>query len=102
MAVNILKLNCLADIRPIAVGETIRRPTGKHQTTSNHFNLGVACSAGSERVIHSLRNMIDCHWKDDSFAVIKIDTKNTFNLVSRQVLFSECVSVFPELALWAA
>ena len=46
--------------------------------------------------------MIDSHWKDEDFAVMKIDMKNAFNLVSRQVLLSECVSVFPELAPWAA
>ena len=45
--------------------------------------------------------MIDSHWKDEDFAVMKIDMKDAFNLVSRQDS-SLSVSVFPELAPWAA
>ena len=40
---------------------------------------------------------IDEHWGDDDFAVLKIDMRNAFNVVSRQSLLSECAKHFPEL-----
>ena len=37
------------------------------------------------------------HWNDDDFAVVKVDMRNAFNLVSRQALLDECAVHFPEL-----
>ena len=45
---------------------------------------------------------MDQHWFDDEFGVLKIDMKNAFNLVSRQVLLSEYAKHFPELFPWSA
>eukprot|EP00731_Ephydatia_muelleri_P021902 Em0014g493a len=106
-----LKKPAPGDIRPIAVGESIRRLTGKclcvalKEKAASFFEpsqFGVACPNGAEKVIHGLRACIDKHWFDDDFGVLKIDMKNAFNLVSRQALLSECAKHFPELFPWVS
>ena len=86
------------DIRPIAVGEALRRLTGKclcavlKSKASEFFapfQFGVACPAGAEKVIHGLRHCIEEHWEEEDFVVLKIDMCNAFNLVSRQALLDE-------------
>ena len=100
------------DIHPIAVGETLRRLTGKclcalvREKASDFFQplqFGVSCTMGSEKVIHGLRQCMDEHWDSDDFVVLKIDMNlNAFNLVSRQALLDECATFFPELLPWAS
>ena len=102
---NLTALNKPApgDIRPIAVGESIRRLTRKclcvalKDKAASFFEpsqFGVACPNGAEKVIHGLRACMDKHWFDDDFGVLKIDMKNAFNLVSRQALFLNVQSTF--------
>eukprot|EP00731_Ephydatia_muelleri_P026850 Em0018g950a len=64
-------------------------------------DLGVACPHGTEKVVHGLRKCTEEHWGDEDFAVLKTDMRNTFNLISRQALLSECSLFFPELLPWA-
>ena len=99
------------DVRPIAVGETLRRLTGKclcslvKDKASSFFEplqLGVACPHGTEKVVHGLRKCIEEHWGDEDFVVLKTDMRNAFNLISRQALLSECSLFFPELLPWAS
>ena len=99
------------DIRPIAVGEALRRLVGKcvcaveKSKASDFFapyQFGVACAAGAEMVIHGLRSCMDDHWTDENFTVLKIDMRNAYNLVSRQALLDECSIQFPELLPWAS
>ena len=98
------------DIRPIAVGEALRRLTGKclcalvRSKASEFFQphqFGVACPMGAEKIVHGLRACVEKHWLEENFVVLKVDMKNAFNLVSRQALLSECAKHFPELYPWA-
>ena len=41
-------------------------------------------------------------WHNNDFIVWKVDVKNGFDMVSRQVLLSECSIHFPELLPWAS
>ena len=75
-----------SDIRPIVVGETLRRLMAKclcltiREKARDLFQplqVEVACS---ERIIHGLRNCIDDHWDDDDFVVFKVDMRNAFNI----------------------
>ena len=109
IALNKLKDGSPPDIRPIAVGESLRRLTGKcicaliKDKASDLFQplqLGVACSSGSEKIIHGLRKSIEDHWMEEDFVVFKIDMQNAFNLVSRQAVLDECATSFPELLPW--
>ena len=99
------------DIRPIAVGETLRRLVGKclcqitNGKASNYFSphqFGIACPSGAEKIVHGLRSCIEEHQNEQNFVVMKIDLCNAFNLVSRQALLDECSAHFPELLQWAA
>ena len=98
------------DIRPIAVGEALRRLTGKclcalvRSKASEFFQphqFGVACPMGAEKIVHGLRACVEKHWLEENLVVLKVDMKNAFNLVSHQALLSECAKHFPELYPWA-
>ena len=97
------------DIRPIAVGESLRRLTAKCLCVEmktkavdffNPFQYGVACPFGAEKFAHSVRSCVEKHWMDEDFGVLKVDMRNAFNLASRQILLSECEKHFPELLPW--
>ena len=105
------KFNCPPDIRPIAVGEAIRRLAGKclcviTKEKAHDFlaplQLGVACPAGAEKIIHGLRGCVDEHWHDADFAVLKIDLHNAFNQIFRQAVLDACGLHFPELLPWSS
>ena len=66
------------------------------------FQRGVACAAGAEKIAHGLRDCVEENWHVEGFTVLKIDLVNAFNLVSRQVLLSECGTHFPELLPWVS
>ena len=94
------------DIRPIVVGEALRRLTRKCLCTMARvkaseffgpFQLGVACPAGVEKLVHGLCRCIRDHWEDDDFVV---DLRNAFNEVSRKALLEECATHYPELFRW--
>eukprot|EP00731_Ephydatia_muelleri_P021996 Em0014g587a len=111
IALNKNKEGCPTDIRPIAVGETIRRLTGKcmcalvKDKATEFFQplqLGVACRAGAEKVVHALRGCIEEHWMDEDFVVLKVDMRNAFNIVSRQAVLDECATLIPELLPWVS
>ena len=99
----------MQDIRPIVAGEALRRLTGKclcilmREKASEFFDphqLGVACPAGAEKLIHNFRRCLTDHWGDDDFVVCKIDLSNAFNEVSRNALLTECATHFPLLFKW--
>ena len=80
------------DIRPIAVGEALRRLTGKclcalvRSKASEFFQpylVGVACHMGAEKIAHCLRAQVEMHWLEENLVLMKVDMKNAFNLVSR-------------------
>ena len=82
-ALNKFKPGCNPDIMgPFAVGETLRRLTAKclcalvkvkASSCFQPLQLGVACTSGSEKVVHGLRKCIDNHWDDEDFVVLKIN-----------------------------
>ena len=111
IALNKIKEGCPRDVRPIAVGETLRRLAGKcvcailKDKFADFFHplqYGVACRAGAEKVIHQVRECMEEHWMDEDFVCFKVDMKNAFNLVSRQTVLEECATFYPELLPWVS
>ena len=108
-ALKKIKPNSPPDIRPIAVGETLRRLTGKclcalvKEKASDFFQplqLGVACASGTKEIVHGLRRCVEDHWLDNDFAVIKIDMKFSgklflFKLLSRTSSLGNTVLQLP-------
>ena len=106
-----IKEGCPYDVRPIAVGEILRRLAGKcvcavlKEKAADFFHplqYGVACQAGAEKIMHRVRNCIEEHWMDEGFMCFKVDMKNTFNLISRQSILEECATFYPELLPWVS
>ena len=64
--------------------------------------FGVACKAGAEKIVHSLRRCIEDNWLSDDFVVFKVDMSNVFNMVSRQAVIDECATFLPELLPWVS
>ena len=92
VALSKVKAGSPPDIRPITVGETLRRLVSKclcqivKMKASEFFSphqLGAACQYGVEKVVRVLCCCIEEHGNEDDFVVMKIDLKNSFNLVSR-------------------
>ena len=111
IALNKIKEGCPRDVRPIAVGETLRRLAGKcvcailRDKFADFFHplqYGVACRAGAEKVIYQVRECMEEHWMDEDFVCFKVDMKNAFNLVSRQTVLEECATFYPELLPWVS
>ena len=63
------------------------------------FQLGVACPAGADKLVHGLRRCIRDHWENDDFVACKIDLRSAFDEVTRKALLEECVTHFPELSV---
>ncbi|KAL5514970.1 hypothetical protein EMCRGX_G000068 [Ephydatia muelleri] len=70
------------DIRPIAVGEALRRLTGKCLCAAlrskmasffEPYQFGVAFPCGAEKIAHGLRTCIEQHWSENDFGVLKVD-----------------------------
>ncbi|KAL5499697.1 hypothetical protein EMCRGX_G011154 [Ephydatia muelleri] len=113
IALNKNKEDSPPDIRPIVVGESLRRLAGKcicaslKEKTSEFFfqplQFGMACRAGAEKIVHSLRNCIEEHWMQEAdFVVFKVDMTNSFNLVSRQAVLDECSAFSPKILPWVS
>ena len=75
------------DIRPNAVGESLRTLTAKCLCVEmktkaadffNPFQYGVACPFGAEKIAHSVRSCVEKHWMDEDFGVIKVDMRKCF------------------------
>ena len=65
--------------------------------------FGVACRAGTKKIVHSLRNCIEEHWmQDKDFVIFKVDMTNAFNFVSRQAVLDECSVFPPEILPWVS
>ena len=110
-ALNKSKEGSPPDVRPIAVGETLHRITGKcicailRNKISSFIQpsqFGIACKAGAEKIVHSLRSCIEDNWLSDDFVVFKVDMSNAFNMVSRQAVIDECATFLPELLPWVS
>ncbi|KAK8720595.1 hypothetical protein OTU49_013221 [Cherax quadricarinatus] len=91
-------------IRPIAVGNTLRRLVSKAAVRSIRAQaammlqpnqLGFGVSQGSEAAVHATRAYINNLPEDN--AVVKLDFKNAFNLLKRDVVLAAVQEHFPGL-----
>ena len=96
-------------IHPIAAGNVFRRIASKcvcqlnqsrFQTTLGKLQVGVACPAGAESVVHATRICVDTHFDSQEFVLLKVDFANAFNSISRDALLEQVRSLFPDLLPW--
>ena len=99
-------------VRPIAVGETLRRLVGKclarHEDVTHQLEgvflpsqVWVGIAGGAEAVAHSVSCLVEEHGHDPDLALLKVDFENAFNSVSRAALLEAVQTEFPSLARWA-
>ena len=99
------------DVRPIAVGEVLRRLTSKclcsavrsdAQRFFGSLQVGVACPLGLEAAIHTISQYCERNATSTSKIVMTIDFHNAFNSLDRNALLAACRRDFPTLAAWAS
>ena len=96
-------------VRPIAVGETLRRPSAKflcstHQETARNLlfplQIGVAQPLGTEVGYQTARQWCERNKNCPSAVFLKADFANAFNTVSRQAFLTQCKQHCPGLLPW--
>jgi Reverse transcriptase (RNA-dependent DNA polymerase) len=100
-------------VRPLAVGETLRRLTSKHGVSivkdraAMYFGpqddpyvplqSGVGLRGGAEIAVRLVRSVVETHGGDDSSVLGTFDFTNAFNEVSRQKILDIVQEKYPEL-----
>ena len=91
------------DVRPIAVGEVLRRLTARAMCLEVKSELatffapiqhGVATEGGSELMIHQVQLLLESH---PEWSVLKSDVSNAFNSLHRSHMFKEVAASFPSI-----
>ena len=94
-------------IRPIAVGNILRRLTAKLMASSlvgkaaellSPHQLGVGVRGGCEAILHSVREVIGKG--DPDQWVLQADLINAFNQADRDSAFREVEKHFPQILVW--
>ncbi|KAL0852553.1 hypothetical protein ABMA27_016972 [Loxostege sticticalis] len=92
-------------LRPIAVGSTLRRLSAKiacyaiKESMADYLQphqLGFGTRQGCEGAIHAARSFV-MDFNNADFVIIKLDIKNAFNSLERDVLLNEVKDIIPSL-----
>ena len=97
-------------VRPIAIGEVLRRLVGKLLCGSVReaardqlwpLQVGVGVPSGSEAAVHAARHWLQSHSGHENRVLVKLDFRNAFNAVSRASVLREARARVPEVSSWA-
>ena len=105
MASRLVPLNKNPGLRPLGVGEVLRRVMGKVVMSAFSEDVTIASSdaqmcgrrSGSEAAIHAMRRMFQ---HENSDPVIFVDAANTFNSLNRKVFVHNIKFICPEIAAY--
>jgi hypothetical protein len=98
------------DVRPIAVGETLRRLASRCLCASTKedatqylrpLQAGVACPLGTEAAFRAVDQYARRHANSSTKVVLKIDFANAFNTVDRETFLRACNLHAPSAARWS-
>ena len=104
-ACRLIPLNKNPGVRPIGVGEVLRRIVGKTiawslqeeiQHAAGPLQMSSGLKGGSEAAIHAMRKIFE---DDTTDAVILVDASNAFNRLNRQAALHNIQYICPPLAL---
>ena len=97
-------------MRPIAVGDTLRRVVGKcllrldqmkeQVRTLQPRQCGVAVRGATEMVGMGLQRFIDARRNDPNWVVFTIDMSNAFNTIKRDAILQGCAKHTPVAYNW--
>ena len=92
------------DLRPIAIGYTLRRvaakcanryAVGKLASFFAPLQVGIATPAGCEAAVHAARKYVSAMPQDHVF--VKLDFSNAFNSLHRDIMLQSAYTVIPEI-----
>ena len=93
-------------IRPIAVGNILRRLTSKCFSYGMAvraanilcpLQMGVAVRGGLEALIHTVRELVE---QEEDLMFLQVDLENAFNFVDQDLAFREVEEHFPDMLQW--
>ena len=93
-------------LRPIAIGNTLRRIASKcagskalseRQNFFGNVQVGFVTKRGAELAAHSFRNLIERDDNPKCTVLLKLDFKNAFNSLNRETMLNHVYSNSPEL-----
>ena len=96
-------------IRPIAVGEILRRLVAKclcrlaSQKAASllvPLQVGAGVPGGCEAAFHALNGLVPSVGDTTSLAILQVDLKNAFNTLDRSSILRQVADQFPELLRW--
>ena len=99
-----IPLNKNPGVRPIGVGEIIRRIVGKAigwvfksdiQKAAGPLQVSMGVQGGAEAAIHAMKEVFE---RDENEAVILIDAKNAFNSLNRNVALRNIQYICPPIS----
>ena len=103
-ACRLIPLNKCPGVRPIGIGEVVRRIIGKAvmkivkhdlQDAVGTLQLCAGQDAGCEVAIHAMTQIFA---DEDTKALILVDASNAFNCLNRQVTLCNCKTVCPAMS----
>ena len=106
MACRLIPINKNPGLRPIGIGECLRRIIGKAVTNilkgdiqeqAGSLQLCSGVKGGIEANIHAMRAIYD---DADTHGLIQIDARNAFNMLNRKNLIQNIKILCPELATY--
>ena len=101
---RLIPLDKCPGVRPIGIGEVVRRIIGKAvmrtvkhdlQDAVGAIQLCAGQDAGCEAAVHAMEHVFA---EEDTEAIILVDATNAFNRLNRQVTLLNCGAVCPSLS----
>ena len=107
LACRLIPLDKCPGLRPIGVGEVLRRIAGKVvmsvvkgdiQESVGSLQVCAGQAGGCEAAIHAMRSIYE---EDESYAVLLIDAANAFNSINRAVMLQNISKICPIVYIYA-
>ena len=107
VACKLIPLDKCPGIRPIGIGETLRRVVGKAiswvvkadaMVAAGPLQVAAGIKSGAEGAIHAIRDIYEND--EDSEAIILIDAQNAFNSMNRAAALHNIRIICPEVATY--
>ena len=106
LSCSLIPLDKNPGLRPIGIGEVLRRIVGKSITnvlkkdltdSVDGVQMCVGHQGGVEAAVHA---MVDIFAEDSNHGLIQVDANNAFNSINRKVLLNNVFHICPEIAIY--
>ena len=103
MACRLVALNKCPGVRPIGIGETLRRIFGKAVSLVTKYDIEDVCGisqlcagvrSGIEGAVHAINDSFNNH-SEDGWGVLMVDASNAFNSINRLAILWNARTLWP-------